>query len=365
MAEHPGDELKRLMAERGLNQTDLSFILGKHHNAVYLIMSHKSGISAEMSRALGAALSVPENYFADLQTVYDLENANPPAPEIATRAALLQNYPVREMIKRGWLPEDSADNLRSHLAEFFGLSDPNEIPYIAHVAKKTSYELNNIPPSQLVWLFRVKHIASRMVAPPFSAKTLADNAEKLRLLTTDPEGARFIPRVLSACGVRFVVVETLPSAKIDGVCFWLDDSTPVIGMSLRFDRIDNLWFVLRHEIEHVLQKHGTTDPMVDYDMETDPATSIDEKERIANEAASDFCVPREKFRSWMNRHAPIPSERDLLAFAKLHKIHPGLVVGQVQRRLSRYDYLRKYQVKVRHHVLPTATADGFGYSVPL
>jgi len=34
---------------------------------------------------------------------------------------------------------------------------------------------------------------------------------------------------------------------------WLDDKSPVIALSMRFDRIDNFWFVLRHELEHVLR----------------------------------------------------------------------------------------------------------------
>ena len=46
----------------------------------------------------------------------------------------------------------------------------------------------------------------------------------------------------------------------------------MIGMSLRFDRIDNFWLVLRHEIEHVLCGHGKLDPIIDVDVEmTDAA----------------------------------------------------------------------------------------------
>ncbi len=65
-----------------------------------------------------------------------------------------------------------------------------------------------------------------------------------------------MPRILAECGVRLIIVEGLPNAKIDGVCFWLDKVSPVIGLSLRFDQIDNFWFVIRHEIEHVLNKDG-------------------------------------------------------------------------------------------------------------
>src|SRR6185437_17084089 len=100
------------------------------------------------------------------------------------------------------------------------------------------------------------------------------------------------------CGVRLIFVEKLPQANIDGVCFWLDDS-PVIGMSLRFDRIDNFWFVFRHEVDHVLHKDGKQNPVID-DLEGIKAStdaSLSAQERRANAAAANFCAPSDKVRS--------------------------------------------------------------------
>ena len=94
---------------------------------------------------------------------------------------------------------------------------------------------------------------------------------------TDPEEVRHVPRFLSECGIRYVIVETLPKANIDGVCFWLDDF-PVVGMSVRQDRIDNFWFVLRHELEHALNRDGRGDlsaEKVDVDLEGDRAGTGD------------------------------------------------------------------------------------------
>src|SRR3546814_8574517 len=95
-----------------------------------------------------------------------------------------------------------------------------------------------------------------MVAPKYVEKSLRAVANEMAKYMTDPEEVRHVSRALAACGVRYVVVETLPKAEIDGVCFWLDSNSPVIGMTTRHDRIDNFWFVLRHEIEHVLQRDG-------------------------------------------------------------------------------------------------------------
>ena len=173
-----------------------------------------------------------------------------------------------------------------------------------------------------------------------------------------------MPRILTQCGVKLVIVEKLPNAKIDGVCFWLD-GVPVIGMSLQHDRIDNFWFVLRHECEHVLNEHGKEKEMVDVDLDG-AAIPISEEERIANDAASDFCAPSQKLDVWLQRKGPYYYERDVLAFSRTLERHPGLVVGQIRRKLNRYDYLTRYLVKIRHFVLPVSmAADGWGQTVPV
>src|SRR5262249_23292837 len=145
------------------------------------------------------------------------------------RKARLQTFPVREMIKRGWIVEsDDTSLLEQQMAQFFETASVSTIPHLAHAAKKTSYE--DVPPAQLAWLFRVRHLAREMLVPKYSEKALAEALPKLSALMTAPEETRHVPRILSECGVRFVVVEVLPNAKIDGVCFWLESGrSPVIG----------------------------------------------------------------------------------------------------------------------------------------
>jgi HTH-type transcriptional regulator/antitoxin HigA len=172
-----------------------------------------------------------------------------------------------------------------------------------------------------------------------------------------------VPRILAEAGIRFVIVQSLDSAKIDGVCFWLDDKSPVIGMTLRFDRIDNFWFVLRHEMQHVIERHGLTAPIIDAELEGNKAGTGDdvpEQERVANEAAAEFCVPDAQMKAFIVRKAPFYSERDLLGFARTVGVHPGLVAGQLQRRTGRYDRFRNHLVKVRSLVAPSAMVDGWG-----
>jgi HTH-type transcriptional regulator / antitoxin HigA len=368
--EHPGIHLEAVIAARGWNKIDLAFILGRPAKGLSLIFSQKCGISPEMSKALGHALDLPQEYFANLQQAYDLAHAQDPNPSVSLRAKLRSQYPIREMIKRGWLNDSDATNLEIQLARFFEVQVPDEIPYLAHSAKKSSYEEREIPPAQLAWLFRVRQLAKTMVVRPYSRDALIKSVERMKQMLLSPEEARHVPRLLSECGVRFVMVETLPKSKIDGVAFWLDKRSPVIGLSARYDRLDNFWFVLRHEIEHILNGHGQDVAMVDSELDSGPidcpsAEVISEEERIANSAAADFCVPSDKMQSFIRRKHPFFYEKDIVAFSHINRIHPGLVVGQIQRRTGRYDYLRSYQVKVRNFVAPNAIADGWGQTIPV
>jgi HTH-type transcriptional regulator / antitoxin HigA len=364
---HPGYYIKEEMEARGWLQRDLAFIMGVPEQVVNMILSGKRGISPDMAKLLGEAFDVQAEFFANLQQAYDMAQARTPDPSVAARRNMQSKYPIREMIKRGWIEPSDASLLESQLVRFFCVETADEIPYMAHAAKKSKYEEREIPSAQLAWLFRIRQIARSVAAPPYSERALRAALRELEPLLLAPEEARHAPRILMEAGVRFILVEKLPGADIDGVCFWVNES-PVIGMSARHDRIDNFWFVLRHEIEHVLNRDGQEDEVFD-SLEGESASStsleISEQERIANAAAANFCAPQDKFDSFMQRKHPFYYEKDVIAFARLHARHPGIVIGQMRRRLDRYDYLSRHLAKIRQFVLPGAIADGWGQSVPV
>jgi HTH-type transcriptional regulator/antitoxin HigA len=267
------------------------------------------------------------------------------------------------MIKRGWIKNLEVDLLEQQLVSFFRANNDNDISPLRHVAKKTNVG-EKPTPIQEAWLYRVMQIAEAMDCKPYSNRALSNALLTLKDFMRDAHGVAKVAEVLENCGLRFVIVEGLPNAKIDGVCLWLDDTRPVVGMTLRHDRIDNFWFVLWHELCHVLNKDGKEEVVIDIELEGEKPTDS-AQEREANRFAANQCVNTGDMISFCARRNNFFSEREVVNFAESQRVHPGIVVGQIHHRTKRFNLLRKYLVKIREYVLPAATIDGWGTIAPV
>ena len=135
-------------------------------------------------------------------------------------------YPTRDMIRRGWLRSSEDPKVEwSQLLRFFEINSLEERPKLTHgfAAKRSKSENEELSPIQTAWVYRVKHIADAMQVPRYSEKSLRNALSELKDFRVAPEEIRRIPRLLESCGVRYVIVEHLPSSKIDGVTFWIND----------------------------------------------------------------------------------------------------------------------------------------------
>lgn len=359
----PGEFLRDELEARGWTQLEFAEIIGRPPRLVNEIIAGKRGISPDTANELAAALGTSSQFWMNLETAYQLWKAAPAPERISREARLRERFPVREMIRRGWIEaSESFDVLEAQVLHFFNIPSIDAPVQLAHAARRTND--GEIAPGQLAWLCRVKQLAGALQVASYSETLLHKAVEDLRRLTTAPEEIRHVPKIMAACGVRFVVVEPMPGSKIDGVCSWLEDGTsPVIGLSLRQDRIDNFWFVLRHEVEHVLRGDGKGADIIDSNLgEGDASAGADPvAECAANNAAAEFLVPRAKLDNFIARVRPLYSEQKIINFAKVNGVHPGIVVGQLQNRGEiPYANLRRHLVKVRHLLATSALTDGWG-----
>lgn len=348
-------------------QADLAFILGRFPTDISLLVSGKRQITPEVAKELSSALGNSAEYWLALENAYRLSLLDKVDEQVTKRSQLFNTFPVKEIIKRGWLaPTDDVNELEAKLLSFFEISSIEEEPKMRYAARKsTSYLKTTI--TQLAWLKRAEQLAPVVMVKPFSDIALEQAIKKLRSLLFDVDEIRHVPKILAEVGVRVVIIEPLVNTQIDGVTFWLDSHSPVIVLSLRFDRIDAFWHTLFHELSHVKHGEGLDAPIVDVDLIDDSSGAEKPAFEIrADKDAARYSIPEDKLDSFIHRVHPSYLEQKILGFAALNKVHPGILVGQLHHRFRvtgkglPFSHQRKFLVKVRHIITDSTLTDGWG-----
>lgn len=359
----PGEFLREELEARGWTQAEFAEIIGKDTRLVSEVISGKRAVTPETAIALGQALETGPEVWMNLESQYQLSKVRSFGQESITQKARLHSkFPVREMVKRGWIEATkNIEILENQILKFFEISSVDEEPEFLHAAKKQSYDDTSI--LQLAWLSRAKQLAKACAVQKYSDSKVGAAIDELRSLVEYVDGTRSVAATLGKYGIIFVVIESLPGCKIDGACFWMG-KTPVIAMSLRFDRVDNFWHTLFHELDHISHKEGMSHAILDIDIQNNDEKP--ENEVRANEAAAEVLIPRDEFEGFIARVSPLFSDELIDGFARRMHVHPGIVVGQLQNRgLLPWSFHRKKLEKIRDFVTSSALTDGFGRMIDL
>ena len=283
---------------------------------------------------------------------------------MARRAKLYGAAPIKDMIRRHWISDaDNVGDLEKEVLRFFSVDSVDTITSMSvAVSPRKSTDYDETTPPQFAWYWRARQIASTLQVSRYSVEKFDQLIAELLRLTASEQEARRVPRILADFGVRFMVIEHLPRTRIDGAAFWLNHDSPAVAVSIRLDRIDSFWFTLFHELGHIFYRHSQS---VDDGIAGDGPSSCGEltdPERMANEFARDHLVPAREIDSFIARVRPLYSRARINQFANRVKIHPGIIIGQLQRRDEiKYSQGREMLVKIRDIVIQSATTDGWGH----
>ena len=156
----PGEYISDELDARGWTQEDLADITGITRRQIINLISGKSGITAETAHALAQAFSQEAKTWMELQMAYELALAAREDRETSRRAKVYEKVPVRDLKKRGWLPDVSdAKSLESAVCKLLKISAIDETPQLAMAARKsTRYDYDT--PAQIAWYARAMQLAA-------------------------------------------------------------------------------------------------------------------------------------------------------------------------------------------------------------
>lgn len=249
----PGVFIEEELDARNWRQADLAEIISRSPAEVSALISGKRAISPEIAMELGEAFGTSAKVWMNLEATCQLHRLKITDNPVSRRAKL-HSWPIREMVKRHWIePSENLDVLEQRVKRFFNVETlEQEIPFACAARKATQ----KATPSHTAWLCRAKQLAHAVYAAPLSRRSFEKGLKELKNLLRNTEDVRRVPTILAESGIRFLIVEHLPGTKIDGVAFWIDDRSPAIVLSVRYDRIDSFWFTLAHELGHISRKDG-------------------------------------------------------------------------------------------------------------
>lgn len=326
--------LVRARIASGMSQTDLADKLGMKPQQVqrYEATNYMGASLArliEISKALGVKAS---GSFEGPQQAEGSLFAWGDSDDIAWG-----QLPYKEMIKRKWFNVARGANPVEKAKEYFLQAAGPQFASAFHRKKMRSGTVPN-EYALLAWQARVLERARGYIdAGGIGAFELDDRwLQDLVRLTTREDGPKLARDLLAEKGIVLVVEPHLPGSYLDGAAMRADGDRPVVGLTLRHDRLDNFWFVLLHELGHVFI-HLFDGMRFDFFDEDEGASDTDAIEAQADKFALDALIPGELWDQCLSRFAL--SEEAVLIDAETIGIAPSIIAGRIRKERGNYTIL--------------------------
>lgn len=315
------------MQEQGLKQADLVPYFGTR-SRVSEVLGRKRPLTVNMIRALSSGLGISTE---TLVGVGETAVAQTEKDEVDWG-----RFPIKEMVARGWLQklsnkavkstEELVQGFISNVGMEFGSSAFRRTLGGDAYSPVTKYAL-------YAWLARViqkarerKSTLGSFDRDRFSATFMRELAQ----LSWFERGPVLAVEYLEKHGIAVVIEPHLKGTLLDGAAMHDEDGTPIIGLTLRFDRLDNFWFTLLHEVAHIWKHVDREETFLD----NLDSSSEDRREVEANRIAKEALIPRV---AWKRSEAYLnPSNLTIDMLSRELKIHPAIIAGRLRKERENY-----------------------------
>ncbi|MES0490928.1 MAG: ImmA/IrrE family metallo-endopeptidase [Leptospirales bacterium] len=328
-APDPIEAIKFRMDQEGLTQKDLIPFMGSR-SKVSEILSGKRELTLKMIRALHQHFGISAEVLLKEHSYNSLENF---------KEIKFEKFPLIEMQKNGAFHSFNTNNLKDRAEEAIRylidrIDGPDAIPD-GLFRKTTSSRINAridyyaLQGWSLHLLAEANHTKE---IKPFIPKNINDSFLKgLVGLSTMHNGPKLAIEYLANYGIILKYLPHLKSTFLDGAAFKTNKGRPVIGLTLRYDRVDNFWFTLLHEIAHILLHLDNGGFIVD-DMSLRGSESDNNKEKEADIYAEKALLPED-----FDLHTKTDlSKHELINYAANQNVHPAIVAGRIQYKLNNF-----------------------------
>jgi HTH-type transcriptional regulator/antitoxin HigA len=340
----PVSAIKFRMEQLGLSQQDLVASIGSR-SKVSEVLHRKRNLTLSMMRGLNKGLGISPDILLQEPDAFSPEDV----PQLE-----YEKIPVKEMAKKGWIPNmlDVANHREEIIRELIKKAGGMKSVECCLFRKSKGARENakNDSYALIAWCLKVLEIAnSKALSSHYVEGSINDgflrDVVKLSYFDNGPILAK---EYLEKHGIHLIALPHLSRTYLDGAVIFPSNKNPVIGLTLRYDRIDNFWFCLLHELAH-LSKHLGIDGngliIDDLDLRKYGDNKEDSVERQADNLAQEALIPSESWATIDLSKDNIPGQLQIQELANKLKIHPAIIAGRIQCERNNY---RKFSNLLGH-----------------
>jgi HTH-type transcriptional regulator/antitoxin HigA len=310
----------------GLTQLDLAKALGLKEQQIQRYESEKYE-TASLKTLLRIADTLNVHLSGDVQ-IKELEGAD---------LYSSNKYPFKQMFERNWFTpfkgsyNEAVKNSNSLIEWLF---DQAQLPKSQLGLNKQSIRSGSVLNEFALkaWYARVVVKAREQVLDViFDRERITDIWIKdLTKMSANENGPVEAVKYLRGNGIHVVIEPHLEGTHLDGAALLIDDLYPIIALTLRYDRLDNFWFVLLHELAHVVLHLGADYTVIFDDLDV----NVEGIELEADNFALNALIPDTIWKHSLVRFSP--SEKTIVNQARALNISPALIAGRIRRETGRF-----------------------------
>ena len=328
----PIEAISFVMEQRDMKQVDLVPYIGSR-SKVSEVLRGKRTLSLSMIRSLHTHLSIPAEILIS-------EGMNFP---IDGEDVKWDSFPVTEIVKRGLVtgldPKAQAEEIMRELA-----SQACTDSYFTeqnHACLRQGARRNEKDDSYSVdaWILGILALSEKIETGVKFNQNILDKSiiGKVVCLSGLKDGPLRAKEFLQNKGIKLVAVPHFKQTYLDGAALLNKKGESIIALSLRYDRLDNFWFTLAHELAHLALGHAYS---VEGQCIIDDLDLIEPQNEIENEAdelARESLIPDQLWTSHSARKTG--KSKDIVDLASKADIHKSIIAGRIRYERNNFRIL--------------------------
>lgn len=355
IATHPGEIIKDELEAREMSQAELASLIGMEKTQLNEVIKGKRNITADMAILLEKALSIDADYWMTAQKNYELDLARIDEKNQAKIQQLEEWNIWKEQIPVGFLkkhkfltgiPKQDVEKVKliygiQHVDQFANFYASS---LLAHYKKANTDKADR--KHILGWTKLISFLGSQQKVVAFKHQSKDALIKELRsIIYKNKNVVNESVELLASVGIKLVIHKNADKCPVDGVCLW-NGKNPLIGMSMRYSRLDNFAFTLFHELGHVYL-HLVNDPYATFVDDLDDAHHrTDTLEKEANDFAANGLIPENDWETFITSDNRMQDEF-AISFAHSIGIHPAVVKGHLKHDLNSFSIRTKISNEIK------------------